>query len=114
MVLSGTPNDSYRQSVGFVIEIIAESNPYSLRPGEELPVRILFRGMPAAGLQVEAARAGDGRTAVIGRSDADGRIRIPISAAGKWRLHTLLMERCADAATADWESFWTKRTFEIR
>ena len=114
VVLSGTPDDNYRQSLGFVLEIIPESNPYSLHSGEELPVRVMFRGMPAAGLQLEAAWFGNGqsKTTVIGRTGLDGRIRVPISAAGKWRLHSLLMERCADPAAADWESFWASLTFE--
>lgn len=116
IVLSGAPDDSYRQVTGFPIEIIPESNPYTLHPGGQLPVRVLFQGKPASGLQLETAWAdgGKSKTTVIGRTAADGRIRVPLSSAGKWRLHTLMMERCAEPALADWESSWASLTFEIR
>lgn len=116
LLLSGTPDDFYKQALDFPIEIIPESNPYALHAGGELPVRVLFRGKPAAGTQLEAAWANNGKskTMVVGRTDAEGRIRVPLTAAGKWRLHSLKMERCADPAAADWESVWASLTFEIR
>lgn len=116
LLLSGTPDDSYRLALGFPIEIIPESNPYSLHAGGELPVRVLVQGKPAADIQLEAAWAENGKskTVVIGRTGAEGRIRVPLAAAGKWRLHSLKMERCADPAAADWESLWASLTFEIR
>ena len=116
ILLAGTPDEQYRHAVGFAIEIVPEKNPYQLKAGAALPVQVLFRGTPAADLQVEAAWAGSGgsKVQVIGRTDAHGRITVPLAAAGKWRLHTLKMERCADASAADWESFWASLTFEIR
>jgi uncharacterized GH25 family protein len=116
LLLSGIPDDFYKKILGFPIEIIPEENPYLLHPGSSLPVRVIFRGRPAAGLQLEAAwaEAGKSKTTVIGRTDTEGRIRIPLESAGKWRLHSLLMERCAEPGAADWESFWASLTFEIR
>lgn len=116
LLVSGAPDDFYGHSLGFPIEIIPEANPYMLHAGSQLPVRVMFRGTPAAGLQLETAWSGEGKskTTVIGRTDAEGRIRVPLTAAGKWRLHSLMMERCAEPAVADWESFWASLTFEIR
>jgi uncharacterized GH25 family protein len=116
LLVSGAPNDFYKHTVGFPIEIVPEANPYTLHAGSQLPVRIMFRGEPAAGLQLETAWSGEGKskTTVIGRTDSAGRITVPLSAAGKWRLHSLMMERYAESATADWESFWASLTFEIR
>ena len=116
LLLSGTPDNFYRTSIGFPIEIIPEANPYTLTKGSVMPCLVILRGEPVAGLQIEAAWAANGKdkTIVIGRTDAQGRILVPIAEAGKWRLHTLLMERCAEPAVADWESFWASLTFEIR
>ncbi len=116
LLVSGTPDDFYKRVIGFPIEIVPEANPYTLRPGASLPVHVIFRGKPAAGLQLEAAWAGNGKhkTTVIGRTDATGRISVLLSEGGKWRLHTLAMERCAEPAVADWESFWASFTFEIQ
>ena len=116
LMVAGTPDDFFAHVLGFPIEIIPEANPYLLHAGSQLPVRVMFRGKPASGLQLETAWSGDGKskTTILGRTDAEGRIRVPLTAAGKWRLHSLLMERCAEPAAADWESFWASLTFEIR
>lgn len=116
LLLSGTPDEYYKQVLGFPIEIIPEANPYRLHSGDKLTVRVMFRGKPAADLQLEAAWTAEGksRTRVIGRTDSEGRILLPIAAAGKWRLHALMMERCAEPAAADWESFWASLTFQTR
>ncbi len=116
ILLAGAPDEQYRHAVGQAIEIVPEKNPYQLKAGDALPVQVLFKGAPAAGLQLEAAWAGAGgsKVKVIGRTDAQGKITVPLASAGKWRLHSLKMERCADASAADWESYWASLTFEIR
>jgi hypothetical protein len=47
----------------------------------------------------------------VGKTDATGRISIPVTS-GRWRLHTIHMERVS-LADADWESLWATLTFEI-
>jgi uncharacterized GH25 family protein len=114
---SGATDDTYKQVIGFVLEIVPEANPSALHAGAQLPVQVLFRGKPAAGLQLEAAWSGGpgkNKVTIIGRTDAQGRIRVPLNGEGKWRLHTLMMERCSEPAAADWESYWASLTFEIR
>jgi uncharacterized GH25 family protein len=113
---SGQANGFASHAVGYVIEIVPEADPYALKPGDSLPVQVLFRGQPAAGLEIESAWANTtgNQATVVGRTGADGRMRVPLAAAGRWRLHTIKMERCAEQAAADWESFWASLTFEIR
>jgi len=91
---------------GQLIEIIPEKDPYGLKPGDSLPVRVLFRGSPAPNLQIEAAWAGptarqstlsDGRT-------ADGAFTVPLAQAGKVASSHNQNERCSDPKAADWES----------
>ncbi|MBY0506262.1 MAG: DUF4198 domain-containing protein [Bryobacteraceae bacterium] len=108
-------DDQFRQAAGLTIEIIPEADPYSLRPGASLPVQVLFRGKPAVDVAVESAWLENGRAKmeVFGRTDAQGRIRIPVKAAGPHRLHAIVMERCAEPRAADWESFWASFTFAI-
>jgi uncharacterized GH25 family protein len=114
IMLAGAPTDAYQRPVGLPIEIIPRQDPYALKDGESLPVQVLFKGAPARDLEVMALS-----TAVppikarsIGRTDADGRIIVPI-ATGQWLLHTILMERSSQS-DADWESYWAALTFEIR
>jgi uncharacterized GH25 family protein len=100
---------------GLDIEIVPEKSPYDVKAGESLPVRVLFRSQPLADAQIETSWAGANganRTSVVGRTDAQGRIEILLSAAGKWRIHTVWMEECPDKQVADWQSFWASLTFE--
>jgi uncharacterized GH25 family protein len=113
ILLSGRPDDTFKRGIGLPIEFVPEKDPYSLKSGESLPVIVFLRGAPAAGLQVMAAStsAGDGKNKIVGTTDATGRVLVPVNS-GKWRLHTLTMERSSDP-DADWESLWATLTFEI-
>lgn len=115
LVLSGKADGFYAHQAGLTIEFVPERDPYSLRPGDALPVRLFLRGQPAPGVAVESAWLEGGRAKIesIGRTREDGRISVPIRAAGPHRLHAIVMERCRDASRADWESFWASLTFEI-
>ena len=116
LLVAGESSDEYRKPTGLVIEIVPEKDPYRLHPGGTLPVQVLFRGKPEAGIQLEAAWSGPSgnKVQIIGITDSRGHIDVPLSAAGKWRLHSLKMERCAEPAAADWESYWASLTFELR
>jgi len=115
LVRCGKPDGFHSHEAGLPLEFVAEADPYALRAGGVLPVVLKFRGKPAAGIAVESAwlENGSARMETIGRTDDSGRIRIPIRAGGPHRLHAIVMERCQDAARADWESFWATLTFEI-
>lgn len=115
ILLAGQGDGGFNRVLGLPIEFIPEADPFAVKPGGTLPVRVLLRGSPAANLHVIAASSGapDAKPRGIGRTGADGRIAIPITGAGKWRLHTIQMERSADAV-ADWESLWATLTFEVR
>lgn len=115
LIHGGRPDETWRRAVGFIVEFIPEADPFALRPGDALPVRLLFRGAPAADVAVQLAWLdhGAGRIAVVGRTDAEGRLRVPLRAAGPHRLHAIVMERCGRPDKADWESFWASLTFEV-
>jgi len=115
LVCAGKPDDFWSYRAGLTIEFVPEANPYALRPGDELPVRLYFRGSPASGAPVEIAwlEAGKARIEHIGRTDAEGRIRVRLRAPGPHRLHTIIMERYHNPAEADWESFWASLTFAV-
>lgn len=113
ILLAGMPDESYKQPVGHTIEIVPERSPYSLKPGEPLPVRVLLRGKPVGSLEIMAASTGSfgSKSRSIGKTSADGRISVPVTT-GAWRLHTIHMERSTQP-DADWESFWATLTFEV-
>ena len=118
LLLAGPSSEYFNHVVGFTIEIVPQANPSLLKAGGSLPVQVLFRGKPIAGIAVETAVApsSGGKTivSVVGNTDRNGRIVLPLVQTGLWRIHTLLMERCAEPAAADWESFWATLTFDNR
>jgi uncharacterized GH25 family protein len=112
ILASGAPGDGYKMAAGLPLEIIPEKDPYRLQAGEALPVRVLLRGAPVANLGLTAASTAPGvKPHVVGKTDADGRLSIPVSR-GQWRLHGIYMERTSEAEV-DWQSLWTTLTFEI-
>jgi uncharacterized GH25 family protein len=117
ILVSGKADGFANHPVGYVIEIIPEADPNTLKPGDVLPIQVLFRGKPAAGLQIETTSATteeDAKDAVIGKTGPDGRLKVPLPNRGYWNIKTIKMERCTDPSAADWESFWASLTFQIR
>jgi uncharacterized GH25 family protein len=118
LLVSEAPDASFRTPLGMTIEFVPEVNPGLLKPGDSLPVQVLFRGKPLPGVQVEKAWSASGATRggqyqVVGRTDGEGRIAVPVQCAGKWRLHAVTMEKHPDARVADYASFWASLTFEV-
>jgi uncharacterized GH25 family protein len=116
LLTTGGKNEFHTRPAGLTIEIVPEISPYDLRPGADLPIQILLRGNPAPNLQVEtsvATASAPTKIAIAGRTDPQGRLIIPRLTSGKWRIHTVSMERCKDPSVADWESSWASLTFEL-
>ncbi len=87
--------------VGMRVELVPLLNPYAMKPGEKLPVRLLFQGKPVsdAGLEIS-----DGVTAMkedlIPRyqTDAQGVAHVPISKTG-WQ-HIIVDYTVPDSGNA--------------
>ena len=101
---AGAPWDT---ALGHELEIVPLTDPAAVRVGESLRVRVIFRGQPLAGAEVER---GDGVTpmkeADIPRfkSDGDGIAAIPIVKAGPVLLvidHRVTPSGTPDIASAD-------------
>lgn len=107
-------DDQFGTVVGLPIEFVAEASPYLSTVGDDLPVRVLFQGQPAPDLEITASWIGANGVEVkkLGRTDAEGRLSVPLVASGAWRLHTILMEK-RDEADIDWESYWAILTFAV-
>ncbi|MCX6602791.1 MAG: DUF4198 domain-containing protein, partial [Acidobacteria bacterium] len=79
LVVAGAPTGFYRHPVGYPIEIMPEADPALLKAGGELPIQVIFRGKPAADLQIEMAWLppnGKATRQAAGRTDGEGRLRI--------------------------------------
>lgn len=113
----GDPDDTPTKAVGQVLEIIPAKNPYSLKVGDELAVKVLFEAKPLAGLKLTAwHRDGDALTTVTATTDKDGKAVFKLSKSGAWVVRAVHMRRVAEKnpnPPAEWESFWTSVTFGV-
>ena len=133
-----TRSDDWSAELGYPIEFVPLSNPYSVHAGESLPVKLLRSGAPLANQLVYAGlrEADDGHHHAAGedhdhshdhdeaadhdhqagttqlRTDAAGRIEVPITADGIWFLRTIHMEQLEEPGMTH-ESNWATLTFQV-
>ncbi len=120
----------YKTPVGHMLEIIPLSNPCRWRVGDQVTVRVLYEGKPAANLRVSSghdhmakhthrtSESHDYIESVF--TDAEGEATLTLDCPGQWFLRTHLIRPIKDAKQrsgasprADWESFWASITFRV-
>ena len=99
--------------LGLTLELVAESMPVVTPPGASWPVRLLLDGKPLAGALVMALRHAEPSRRIEQRSDADGRVRLPLDGAGRWLVKAVHMRPAPADSGADWQSLWASLTFEV-
>lgn len=108
----GRPGSGHDRVLGLTLELIPERSPYALRVGDELPVVLRYEGKPLAGALVMALH-GSGETLASIRTDAAGRVGVPLSRGGMWLVKAVHMVPAPAGTEADWESIWASLTFEL-
>lgn len=103
------------EPVGQRLELVPLADPAALKPGDTLRVEVRFEGRPIAGLTIHAGYEGQpaGKHAQTHRSDAAGRVAVPIGQTGLWYLRTIHMREVHEPPV-QWESFWASLTFTVR
>jgi uncharacterized GH25 family protein len=111
--VGGAGYAGFDRPLGLALELVPERNPYALRRGGELPVRLLWQGRPLAGALVSALPYASPEAKQSLRSDRDGRVRFRGIGPGVWLVKAVQMVRAADDPNADWRSVWASLTFEV-
>ncbi|MCU0646840.1 MAG: DUF4198 domain-containing protein [Gemmatimonadaceae bacterium] len=111
------PSNHFGTVLGYPSEIVPLANPYALKVGATLPVRVLSGGKPVASQFVQYG----GRTTTGGRvpqrstrTDAEGVARIPLDRVGDYYVKIIHMRRLTADADANYESRWSTLTFAMR
>lgn len=109
-------DDTYQHLLGQRLEIVPQSNPYGMKLGDTLRVRILFEGKPLVGAKVFGYNgSGSDVHEQAGRTAGDGTVAFKLDRSGEWLVRLVHMRRCvADCAEIDWESFWGAYTFGMK
>jgi uncharacterized GH25 family protein len=115
LLLTGSPTpDQGDRTLGFTLELVAERNPYTLRAGDEIPVRLTYEDKPLAGALVVAMNRLNPSDKISARTASDGRARLRLPSGGMWLIKAVHMIPAPEGAGADWASFWASLTFELR
>ena len=103
----------FDRNLGLTLELVPERNPYAMRAGEELPVRLLYEGRPLEGALVAALPHAAPEEKLTARTDRNGRVRWKLPRDGVWLVKAVHMVPASPDTGADWQSLWASLTFEI-
>ena len=114
LIESGSPAEPEGdRALGFTLELVAERNPYSVNASGNLPVRLLYENRPLAGALVVAINRGNPASRISARTDAAGRVRLPLTQSGHWLVKAVHMIPAPAGSGAEWASFWASLTFDL-
>ena len=115
LVFSGSPSETQGdRPLGFTLELVAERNPYAVRPDQDLPVRLTYENRPLAGALVVAVNRLNPAEKRSARTDKDGRVRFTLRPGGMWLIKAVHMVPALAGTHAEWVSYWASLTFELR
>jgi uncharacterized GH25 family protein len=114
-------SDDFNTVLGYPTEFIPMTNPYSLKVGDEISMKLLIHGKPLAGEMVYAsyddqyghAKDGTPLDAFIVPTNSEGVVKIKISNAGHWYFRTVNMVK-SSGKDADYVSISASITFEVK
>lgn len=102
--------------LGQPLELVPLADPFGAE-ARELPVRVLLRGAPAAGVLVEAASLAGGEPSSRAVTGPDGvaRLFMPgVAVPTGWLVSAVVLEPAPTGSGAHWRSLWSSLTFERR
>ena len=115
---------AFSRVAGHPLEFVPERDPATLRPGDTLVVRLLYRGQPLGNARVHAGSvpAAEGRPQLAASaaspdlhltSGGDGRLRVPVATGGLWNVRTLQVVQADAGSGADWDTHWATFVFAV-
>jgi hypothetical protein len=113
--------EDFKTILNHPIELIPINNPYTLKPGDSLSMKLLIEGNPASGEMVYAGYAGHQGKSKDGlphdafqlKTNTKGIVKIKISKAGHWYFRSVHVTKSKEQ-DADYISNTASITFEIK
>ncbi len=106
---------AWGRPVGLALELVPEQNPYGLRPGAALTVRVLAAGRPVAGQLVRLWQHGNQGSVLLTKlhSNQNGRVLLHLPTPGEYLVSAVRLETAPAITGADWQSTWSTLTFGL-
>jgi uncharacterized GH25 family protein len=112
--VDGQTGAEFLKPVGLRFELVPLVDPHTERKDDKFGVQLSFDGKPSEGILVMAQPKSAPEKVQKLRSDAQGRVEFDAIGADTWLIKAVHMERAADPAKADWQSYWASLTFEVQ
>jgi nickel transport protein len=77
-----TPCETFSKPLGLFLEIVPEKDPFALKPGEQLPLKVLLEGKPVEGMAVALGATDHSQSKNLPKTDKDGKASITITDKG--------------------------------
>jgi uncharacterized GH25 family protein len=104
-------DDSWRKPLGMALEIVPDTDPTTLKPGDAFTVHVLRDGKPFPGFSLGIIRE-EMFKGEFGKTDAQGRVTFTLDKAGRWLLRGTDL-RPSSKPGLEWESDFTTFTVEV-
>jgi uncharacterized GH25 family protein len=105
--------DVFKRKVGLKVEVIPQTNPYKLKPGDYLECEILYEGKPLPHQMVKIWSFIGHRVFLQNAyTESDGKVKFPISNTGPWMVSFVKMVK-STKTNIDYESMWASLVFGI-
>jgi uncharacterized GH25 family protein len=104
--------DQVSKPVGLPLEIVPESNPYSVPRSATLPVRVIYAGRPLAGALVKLTNLNnDASPFQVHLTDHDGRAIFTMPNSGRWLLNVIWTKASPRSDETDFETVFSSLSF---
>jgi uncharacterized GH25 family protein len=118
--VGGGSSDAWQTVLGYPVELVPLSNPFELRSGDTLRLKVLASGKALPNQLVFASHEnfhghgddGSHEEAEKARSDKQGVVEIPVSEPGRWYVRLIHMVE-DESEEYDYISEWATLTFEV-
>ncbi len=106
------PQPHVTAPLGLTLEIVPERNPYTLAPGEALPVRVVYEGRPLGGALIKLTNLDfDARPVATILTDRAGRAAFKVPRSGSWLLNVVWTKPVAGDRRAEFDTTFSSLTF---
>jgi nickel transport protein len=109
-----TPCDACSKPVGLVFEIVPEKDPFTVKPGDALPLKVLLNGKPLEGAVIKTADAGHSESQGELKSDNYGKASVVVAKPGLQIVVASYKAPLKDDPDADVLSLSSSLTFGVR